>query len=1140
MRGTMGGRRRGAAFALALLCTWGVCVDGASAAPPQIAGTTVSGVTSATATLEATVNPGGKATTYRFELGTSNCSTSSCKSLPPVAIPAGALPVPIEATVKELSPGTIYHFRVIASNGEGGQIKGPDFAFATSGIPADGLPDARAYEQSSPLDKDGGDVVGKLGLVKAADDGNGINFGSTFGIPGGKGAEALPSYLALRGVGESGWATQGLLPPPVFGERAQVQGWLPDFSKTYSNVAKLGSPRKKAFVEQSTSGGPATIVSPYTPKAEYSYVGTTPDASVVFFESEAKLPPEEGGEPIEGAIAGTSNLYAWSRASGKLSLAGALNKGEGDAPPKGAFAGPYDWSKGTNASTLRTGGAARGYYLQGTHAVGADGNVYFTEAGTGQLYLRLNPTRPQSEMEGEKCKEPAAACTVHVSASKRGKPDPAGAQPAAFQAASTNGSGVFFTSSEMLTDDANTGPEQPEASIGASASASGAIEDPALIKRHALGVAVEGSHIYWADPSNGTIGRANLDGSNTENFIEVPPSECEEIEPGVFAQVPSKPRYVAVDAGHIYWTNTGKLDEDGEPAEGGGTIGRADIDGSETSIEPGFICGASNPQGIAVNATHIYWAKAAKDPVQRSLARAAIDGSEVEPEFHKLFTNNSVPYGIALNANHVYFAFNEGSSNNGYLERMTLGGGESTVMFISKVGIRGVAVDGANIYWAAQGEETVGRVPISDFGSGSCAGIITCEKEFAKGITGALNGLAVDASHLYWSVNGEAPTNPGNDLYRYEPEAGSLEDLTPLLGGNGAEVQGVLGASPDGSYVYFAANGVLGAGGKATQGNCQTTFPHGSLSSTSGSCNVYLWHGGTISFVGRVKGPDATSWTGTPREAFSNFVAKTAFVSEDGQTLLFRSQEKLSDYESEGAPELYRYRSDTGEIACVSCRPSGEAVGKGPSLGTDSYPGPVSPPLGSVGMVESRNLSADGNRAFFETTETLVPADTNGEAACVAFACLDVYEWEAPNTGSCTQGGPAYSPLNAGCIYLISTGTSEFPSYFADASQNGGDVFFFTRQGLVGQDKDELQDVYDARVGGGLSSQNPVTPVPCESTEACHGPGQEPPTEASPGSATFVGPADPKPKHRKPAKHKTKKHKAKKQKGGHAKRKGRR
>ena len=89
----------------------------------------------------------------------------------------------------------------------------------------------------------------------------------------------------------------------------------------------------------------------------------------------------------------------------------------------------------------------------------------------------------------------------------------------------------------------------------------------------------------------------------------------------------------------------------------------------------------------------------------------------------------------------------------------------------------------------------------------------------------------------------------------------------------------------------------------------------------------------------------------------------------------------------------------------------------------------------------------------------------------------------------------------------------------------------------MGQDKDGLQDVYDARVGGGLAAQNPVAVVPCESTDSCHGPAPPAPASSSPASATFVGPGNPVGKHKKSKPGKAKKHKkAKKQKKANNKR----
>jgi hypothetical protein len=1139
-----------AALTWAALCVFAFAASSALAAPPLISGTTVSAVGETSATLEAKINPQGKEALYHFEYGPGDCSKSACTKTAEAKIPAGSSPAPVKAAIGGLTPATIYHFRLVARNGE--TTNGPDRIFATFSAALQGLPDSRAYEQASPVDKNGGDVVGEVALVKAALGGGGITFGSTFGIPGGKGSQTLPSYLASRGAGQSGWSTQGLLPPAITGEQVQMLGWSPDLTVSYSSASKLGSPSTQALVAQPADGGAITLLTPYVPHANYSYAGASQDGSVVLFESTAKLPVKEGPEGIEGA----PNLYAWDGESEELHLAGVLN---GVAPPKGAFAGPYTWARGINGRTLREGGGAQRHYLQDEHAITPDGSVYFTEAGSAKLYLRRNPAQPQSAVTGGQCTDPAKACTIEVSASEKTNgqgpdgTDPAGTQPAAFAAASEDGSKVFFTSPEKLVNDANTGPEQPAAAIGR---ATGAIEDAAFVPTHAVGVTADSEYVYWADPAVGTIGRAKLDGSEPPDDAFVAPGEtkCEvALEKGGFEEVtaPSRPRYVAVDSEHVYWTNSGPLEEQAnQPIEGCGTIGRAKLDGSEPEADfihgqletaPGkFEARVSSPQGIAVNASHIYWANAPVDVVKRSIARAETGGGGVEGSFFEVKTTR-VPVGVTLSATHIYFGANEDQNDAGYVIQVPLTGGEEKLLYIGKAGIRGVALDAGHVYWATQGERAIGRVNLELEAASQ-------ENKFIEP-EGILNGLAADAAHLYWSVNGEAPTNPGNDLYRFEAGAQAGERLTDLsvdsTATNGAEVLGVLGTSADGSHLYFAANGDLDGAGPATPGDCETTEPHGSLSSLSGECNIYLWReGAPTALVARIDasgkaGGDALNWAPTTSELFGEggAVPKTSTVSKDGETLLFRSQQKLSAYDNEGVPELYRFEvGATPPVSCLSCPPSEEAAGRGPSLGSVAFPG-LHPR--QFAAFASRNLSGDGKRAFFETTEALSPLDTNAQGGCppsgIAFfpACLDVYEWEAPESGSCKAGSPSYSSLNDGCIYLLSTGKSKYPSFFADASASGEDVFFFTREQLVGQDEDELQDVYDARVDGGLASQFPVKAPPCEGADACHGPAQFPPLESSPGSATFVGPANPAPKHQKAKKQqKHKKQKHRKQKKG--------
>jgi hypothetical protein len=317
------------------------------------------------------------------------------------------------------------------------------------------------------------------------------------------------------------------------------------------------------------------------------------------------------------------------------------------------------------------------------------------------------------------------------------------------------------------------------------------------------------------------------------------------------------------------------------------------------------------------------------------------------------------------------------------------------------------------------------------------------------------------------------------DLYRYDANSRPLHltDLTVdhnLTDTGGADVQGVVGTSADGSYVYFVANGVLAPGAKP--GDCS--------GGTTG-CSLYLWHSGTTRFIATLGNLDSAVWTSSGAFAASEF----AQVSSDGLHLLFSSVAPLAaGYANANHSEVYRYdAAGSGKLACVSCYPSnapatGDAVLSAPA---DIGVSPTNAVLTSI-----NNMSSDGGRVFFESTQSLVPQATNGTD--------DVYEWEANGTGSCQTAG--------GCVYLISTGRSGSPSHFLDATASGNDVFVLTREQLVGQDTDQNLDVYDARVGGGFP-QPPPAPQPC-SGEDCHGQLTNAPSIPVAASVTFFGPGN--------------------------------
>lgn len=390
----------------------------------------------------------------------------------------------------------------------------------------------------------------------------------------------------------------------------------------------------------------------------------------------------------------------------------------------------------------------------------------------------------------------------------------------------------------------------------------------------------------------------------------------------------------------------------------------------------------------------------------------------------------------------------------------------------------------------------------------------------------AFLGASSDGSKSFFlsseKLTNDATTGPndeGRDLYRYDAATEALTDLVPDRGDpSGARVQAVLGISADGSAVYFLANGVLAEG--ASEGTCNAS----SGLPTSGKCNLYVWHEGQVELIAAEmeagdRNSEATGRNWLPASAAGSSVLdpKVSTVSPDGSTLQFVSAQRLTSYDSGGHNEVYRYRLGAG-LLCVSCNPSGLVATSGATLhkipsGFTSAPPPNSPS-------RLRSMSRSGDRIVFQTEERLVPGDDN--------STLDVYEWEADGSGSCT--GAAGVP--GGCLYLISTGQSPRPSYFVDADAELNNIFFLTAQQLVGQDTDELIDVYDARVGGGLASQNPPPPSPACEGEACRGPAQVAPPSIPRGTATFIGPPNPKRAH----KHKQRHRRHKRHHHGHKKR----
>ncbi len=421
-----------------------------------------------------------------------------------------------------------------------------------------------------------------------------------------------------------------------------------------------------------------------------------------------------------------------------------------------------------------------------------------------------------------------------------------------------------------------------------------------------------------------------------------------------------------------------------------------------------------------------------------------------------------------------------------------LGGFVTRTKIAEVAGTRASAVstDGSRVVWTT-GSETAGRLYVRD---------MPLEETVELGGAGAgFQTASVDGSRVFFTVHG--------DLYVWEaPLAGPLSDghttdLTPA----GGLRELVLGASRDGSSVYFVASGVL-TGAEAANGE----------TAQAGRPNLYVYRGGVIKLVAVLSEEDEPDWGG------NDVFMTTTRVSSEGHWLAFMSERSLTGYDNrdltsgERDEEVFLYDTDAnggeGRLVCASCdatgaRPRGifdlqvkakktalddKQSGWGGRWLSGSVPGWTSL------SHQSRYLS-DSGRLFFNSSDPLVASDTNGTE--------DVYEYEPQGVGDCSSVSLGFVQRSGGCVTLVSSGTAREGAVFLDASETGSDVFFFTSAQLAPQDRDTSRDVYDARVDGGV----PVAPPPpaCEG-DACQSPVAAP-NDPTPGSLTYRGPGNPVP-----------------------------
>jgi len=431
---------------------------------PAVEKVTTNDVTASSARLQACVQPRGVAAEYHFEWGAST-AYGNVTPAPDQAVGSGDSCVPVSVPISGLSANVTYHWRVVASNAFGSYYT-PDqtFVYDTSG---GGLPDGRAYEMVTPSAKNGA-LIGSVFLGTPPQVGEAGSTVVALSIQCFAGAQSCVGNRQNQGEPyaftrtSSGWVTTPLAPP--VSEFSTNTSWL-------------------------TGAEPVTglFSMPTAPAGEDDWYARQPDGSFVHIGPVTS--PTLGALGVEGVI-GTGRLVTTAN------LSHIVYETETVWPfdeSKGVTTYEYVGSNATSPTLvgvsggfgstdlISTCGTEVGGSANSTHSaygsLSRDGRiVYFValKCGTGsgvnegmkvpanELWARIDQSRSVlvSARSTSECE--SSAC----------KTSPVG--DAEFEGASTDGSRLFFTDTQQLTDRASQDPDKGDSVVTGCSQSSGA------------------------------------------------------------------------------------------------------------------------------------------------------------------------------------------------------------------------------------------------------------------------------------------------------------------------------------------------------------------------------------------------------------------------------------------------------------------------------------------------------------------------------------------------------------------------------------------------------------------------------------------------------------------------------------------
>jgi hypothetical protein len=419
-----------------------------AAGPPLISEIRARNADQTSALVEAAVDPRGFATSYVFEWGPTVAYGNTAGA---ATIPTGQGITRVATTLSGLQNGTTYHYRLVATNGEGRLSTSPDHEVET--LNSCGLPDQRCLELTSPSNAGPVALPGapsyNLELkYQAATQGGAVAYAVESGLPGAtRGAEVL--YRSDRGT--DGWSTSQLSPGisardesvGASSETSRTLGLSPDLSCGLVESTQLltSDPGMKAAVEAGGKNlyrlnpdGSYTAISKLTPvnfeldtsEQEgfyFAFGGATPNCDKVVFTSFYRY-PGVGGAPDPGNL-GAVGAYAYEWDEGVLRNLGTVPGPTGEVVVPALPGGPSENPRQAIRSNVVSEDGSRVFFSAERQESGIP-----EEVGKRGIFVRED-----------------GSVTRDLSLSETAVAD----EGADFQSATPDGSRVYFTANHGLT-----------------------------------------------------------------------------------------------------------------------------------------------------------------------------------------------------------------------------------------------------------------------------------------------------------------------------------------------------------------------------------------------------------------------------------------------------------------------------------------------------------------------------------------------------------------------------------------------------------------------------------------------------------------------------------------------------------------